>query len=157
MAKESFIDHSKKKGSIQHHFCHNIGTIWTRVEISKHLKRVFHGGGGGGGGGGQFLSKPPCCQPIVTQLSKGLRNFFPLRLLRWQFFSDRLGVPVGPTPTFTSHQIWLKIVLPQKTWGGGGDIWYCVPHLQNRGGRVVPPPPTPRPSPPILEGCFSAP
>ena len=24
--------------------------------------------------------------------------------------------------------------------GGGGDIWYCVPHLQNRGGHVPPPP-----------------
>ena len=59
----------------------------------------------------------------------GLRNFFPQRHLRWQFFSDRLGVPVGPTPTFWQakkkkknvKQILLKIlffrrkiVLPQK-------------------------------------------
>ena len=37
---------------------------------------------GGGGGGGDS------------------ETFFPQRHLRWQFFSDILGVPVGPTPTF---------------------------------------------------------
>ena len=87
-------------------------------------------------------------QPIVAQLPKklmgggGTRNFFfPQRHLRWQFFSDRLGVPFFFFFFFLFFR--RKIVLPQNV--GGGDIWYCVPHLQNRGGGdASPPPPSPR-------------
>ena len=91
-------------------------------------KRSMSGGGGGGGGGGDSGA------------------FFYFNIFGSISQTQGKGILVHHQPLWQASKHLRKKPLlgPQNRWGGGGDIWYYVPHLPNRGGPPPPPPPPPR-------------